>query len=192
MPKNVSPKNLTGCNDHRSFIRAQIDYIINRTSGGETNNEKWKHTIFNFKQKTAAINEKKVDLEKKEIPALHDVGGSFCKSLSSFRIRFDAICETLISPDPKSASKIKTNHHNHNHNDQTHRAKNSTFQRRDRTWYRQSAKEKTTQRRRDRSTWRRGRRWSMTLNEIEGRRKEATFIYNAFLESTCTFSADWG
>ncbi|MDQ9370295.1 hypothetical protein RF107_14785, partial [Escherichia coli] len=27
-------------------------------------------------------------------PALHDVGGSFCKSLSSFKIRFDAIART--------------------------------------------------------------------------------------------------
>ena len=35
------------------------------------------------------------------IPALHDVGGSFCRSLSSFKIRFDAISLNLRfnSPD---------------------------------------------------------------------------------------------
>jgi len=27
-------------------------------------------------------------------PALHDVGGSFCKSLSSLRIRFDAMLKS--------------------------------------------------------------------------------------------------
>ena len=37
------------------------------------------------------IKENKQEEKKTHTPALHEVGGSFCKSFSSFKIRFEAI-----------------------------------------------------------------------------------------------------
>ena len=37
-----------------------------------------------------------------KIPALQEVGGSFCKSLSSFKMRLDAMVKP--EPDPKSTT----------------------------------------------------------------------------------------
>lgn len=40
----------------------------------------------------------RIDVQWKQVkfkPALHDVGGSFCRSLSSLRMRFDAMTSNL-------------------------------------------------------------------------------------------------
>jgi hypothetical protein len=38
---------------------------------------------------------------RKNKPALHEVGGSFCKSFSSFKIRFEAISSVKCSTKEK-------------------------------------------------------------------------------------------
>jgi hypothetical protein len=55
-----------------------------------------------IKQGTKGVNEDSViwhiDVQWKQVkfkPALHDVGGSFCRSFSSLRMRFDAMTSNL-------------------------------------------------------------------------------------------------
>ena len=49
---------------------------------------------------------------KKVVPALQDVGGSFCRSLSSFKIRFDAI---TYNNNKKLKIHQNIDHHHHHH-----------------------------------------------------------------------------
>lgn len=58
---------------------------------------------------------------KKVVPALQDVGGSFCRSLSSFKIRFDAITYN----NKKLKIKNSPKHRSSSSSSQTHSHKNT-------------------------------------------------------------------